>query len=276
MSTAIIPVTEQEREIIYPESDGQPMADNTRQFRWIATIKGNLDAIYHDRPDVFVAGDLLWYPVEGKPHIRRAPDAMVVFGRPRGDRGSYRQWEEGHVAPQVVFEVQSPGNTAEELRDKFRFYTTYQVEEYYLYDPDDHALSGWLRRGRRLRAVPTMHHWSSPRLGIRFVMTPDELLLFRPDGQRFLSFEELDWEYQQERVARERAEQRAQQAEQRAEQEQHARALAEQQAQQSEQRAQQERAAREQAEAQLKKLLAQLQGRGMDPDAPESRPEPEP
>ena len=25
--------------IIYPDSDGQPIADNTKQFRWIVTIK---------------------------------------------------------------------------------------------------------------------------------------------------------------------------------------------------------------------------------------------
>jgi hypothetical protein len=24
--------------IVYPESDGQPMADNTKQFRWIVTM----------------------------------------------------------------------------------------------------------------------------------------------------------------------------------------------------------------------------------------------
>jgi Uma2 family endonuclease len=147
--------------------------------------------------------------------------------------------------------VQSPGNTAEELRDKFQFYDTYQVEEYYLYDPDDHALSGWLRQGHRLQAIPTVHHWSSPRLGIRFVLTPDELLLYRPDGQRFLSFEELDWEYQQERVARERAEQRAQQAEQ---------------------QVAQERVARTQAEHQLEELLARLRSRGIDLDASEPEP----
>ena len=38
--------------------------------------------------------------------------AMVVFGRPKGYRGSYRQWEEGGIAPQVVFEILSPGNRA--------------------------------------------------------------------------------------------------------------------------------------------------------------------
>lgn len=70
--------------VVYPTSDGLPMADNTKQFRWIVTIQGGLDALFRDNPNVFVAGDLLWYPVEGQPGIRRAPDAMVVFGRPSG------------------------------------------------------------------------------------------------------------------------------------------------------------------------------------------------
>jgi hypothetical protein len=39
------------------------MADNTEQFRWIVTIQQNLDWLFADRPDGFVAGDLLWYPV---------------------------------------------------------------------------------------------------------------------------------------------------------------------------------------------------------------------
>lgn len=31
--------------IIYPDSDGQPMADNTKQFRCIVTIQCRLDAL---------------------------------------------------------------------------------------------------------------------------------------------------------------------------------------------------------------------------------------
>jgi Uma2 family endonuclease len=123
--------------VIYPDSDGQPMADNTRQYEWIVTIKGNLDILFRDDPNVFVAGDLLWYPVEGDNKTRQAPDTMVAFGRPKGDRGSYRQWEEGGIAPQVVFELLSPGNRAGKMIRKFRFYEQYGVEEYYIYDPDD-------------------------------------------------------------------------------------------------------------------------------------------
>ena len=106
--------------IVYPDSDGQPMADNTLQFQWIVTLQGGLDAMYRDDPGVFVAGDLLWYPVEGDNTLSAAPDALVAFGRPKGYRGSYKQWEEGGIAPQVVFEV---------LR---RFPGLHKVRRYYL------------------------------------------------------------------------------------------------------------------------------------------------
>ena len=96
--------------VIYPDEDGNPIAENTLQFKWIVTIKGGLDSLYRDRADVFVAGDLLWYPVEGEPKIRVAPDTMVAFGRPKGYRGSYKQWEEDGIPPQAVFEILSPGN----------------------------------------------------------------------------------------------------------------------------------------------------------------------
>lgn len=77
--------------ITYPDSDGKPMADNTKQFDWIATIVGGLQALFADRSDIFVAGDLLWYPVQGNNKLRIAPDALVAFGRPKGHRGSYKQ-----------------------------------------------------------------------------------------------------------------------------------------------------------------------------------------
>ena len=36
--------------IEYPETDGQPMAENTRQFRWIVTIKEGIEALFRDDP----------------------------------------------------------------------------------------------------------------------------------------------------------------------------------------------------------------------------------
>jgi Uma2 family endonuclease len=240
--------------IIYPESDGQPMADNTLQFRWIVTIQGNLAALYADRPDVFVAGDLLWYPVEGHPEIARAPDVLVAFGRPQGERGSYCQWIEGGIAPQVVFEVLSPSNSLGEMARKLAFYDQYGVEEYYLYDPDRVDLAGWVRGEGSLQPLEQPDRWVSPRLGIRFMLQAGaDLLISGPDGEPFLSFTEL----QQRRQI---AEQRLEQAEQRLGQ-------AEQRLGQAEQRLGQAEQARQEAERRANELAKQLRALGIDPSA---------
>jgi Uma2 family endonuclease len=187
-------------ELIYPDSDGQPMSDNTKQFRWIVLIKENLEILFAHDPQVFIAGDLLWYPVQGHPDIRVAPDAMVVFGRPKGDRGSYKQWEEENVTPQVVFEILSPGNTVLEMNRKLLFYQQYGVSEYYLYDPDIINLGGFIRRDKSiLEEISEMQGWVSPQLGIRFELAESDLVLYRPDGRRFLTSVELDQRAEQER-----------------------------------------------------------------------------
>lgn len=190
--------------IVYPESDGKPMADNTRQFRYIVTIQGGLDALFKDDPNVFVAGDLLWYPVEGNNQLRVAPDVMVAFGRPKGDRGSYLQWREGNITPQVVFEVLSPGNTLLEMTRKLRFYERHDVEEYYVYDPDHGELAGWRRAGDILEEITPMEGWVSPRLGVRFNLEGVELIITRPDGRRFETFVELTARAEAERQRAER------------------------------------------------------------------------
>jgi Uma2 family endonuclease len=176
---------------VYPESDGLPMADNTKQFHWIVTIKGGLDAVFRNEASVFVAGNLLWYPVEGDNTIRIAPDVFVVFGRPKGHRGSYLQWLEDNIAPHVAFEVLSPGNRAGRLVEKFKFYEHYGVEEYYVFDPDDPELTGWLRSNGELKEIPEMKGWISPRLQVRFDLVGDELCLYGPDGRKFASYVEL-------------------------------------------------------------------------------------
>jgi Uma2 family endonuclease len=179
--------------INYPESDGKPMADNTKQFHWITVIKQNLDWLFAQDPQVFIAGDLFWYPVEGRPEIVTAPDVLVVFGRPKGDRGSYKQWEENNIAPQVVFEILSPSNSKTEMEKKLIFYDRYGVDEYYIYDPDRQQLEGWLRGDNdSLENIPTIFNWVSPRLGIRFEQSEQELKLYRPDGTPFHSYNEIN------------------------------------------------------------------------------------
>ena len=216
-------------EIIYPDSDGQPMADNTKQYQWIVKIKENLEILFASRDDVFIAGDLLWYPIEGSVKTCQAPDVMVVFGRPKVDRGSYQQWKENNIPPQVVFEILSPGNRTPKMINKSLFYQRYGVEEYYIYDPDTLELSGFILAEDAFTVVEDINGWVSPRLGIRFQTILDNLEIYYPDGRKFLTSLELN-----------------------------------QVAEQEYQRAEQERHEKEVAIQQYQELLAKLQAKGID------------
>lgn len=231
-----------DRQIIYPDSDGQPMADNTEQFQWIVLLKENLECLFANDANVFVGGDLLWYAVEGHPEIRVAPDVMVALGRPKGRRGSYRQWQENNQPPQVVFEILSPGNTLKEMAKKLKFYDDHGVDEYYIYNPDTNDLAGYQRHNGELIIIDEIEHWISPRLGIRFELTAETLLVYYPDGRRFLTTVELAELSQQETL---RAEQEARRAEQEA------------------RRAEQEAQRAEQAELELDRLRALLAEAGI-------------
>ncbi|MFP4007853.1 MAG: Uma2 family endonuclease [Spirulinaceae cyanobacterium] len=203
-----------QEQLLYPDSDGKPLADNTVQLRLIFTIKGGLDALFKDREDVFIAADLLWYPIPLTPEEirtqkqpqRQAPDVMVIFGRPKGDRGSYMQWREENIAPQVVFEILSPGNRKREMDNKFAFYQKYGVAEYYLYNPQKNQLQGWLKREDELTEIASMEGWESPRLGITFSTSEGDLALFYPSGERFADYVEVFEERDRERQRANRAE----------------------------------------------------------------------
>jgi Uma2 family endonuclease len=186
--------------IVYPSSDGKPMADNTRQFNYIMLIKENLEKLFAENKNVFVAGDLFWYPVQGNPRIVYAPDVMVAFGRPKGDRKSYIQHREGNIAPQVVFEILSDANTPTEMIRKTNFYSVYGVEEFYVYNPDTGDFQVYTRQNDTLRLSNEVLPYISPLLGIRFEVHHKELEIFYPNRERFLSvtqlYKELDAERQ--------------------------------------------------------------------------------
>ncbi len=215
------------------------MAENTLQFEWIVLIKHGLEACFIDRKDIFIAGDLFWYPVENHPEIRLAPDVLVVLGRPKGHRGSYLQFLEENIAPQVVFEILSPGNRPAEMVRKFGFYQKYGVQEYYLYDPDKNILEGHHRVDDKLVEIPEIKEFTSPLLGITFKWNPQGLQLFQPDGKPFLSYLELVRANHVARAAAQSAKNKAQAAEKRA----------------------------ESAEIRAQKLEEKLRKLGIDPDA---------
>ncbi len=265
----------------YPDSDGRPMADNTLQFEWIARIKGGLDALYRDDPDVFVAGNLFWYPVEGINRRRLAPDAMVVFGRPKGYRGSYIQHEEEGIAPQVVFEILSPGNRKRVMDYKRTFYERHGAEEYYVFDPYKIRLEVWLGDGdgTPFRPVAEANGWVSPLMGIRFELAED-MTIFAPDGRPFEDFAEVyrqrdaserQAEEQRRLAARERrlrarSERLAEDLRKRADVEQKRADDEQKRADDEQRRADDERRLREESDRRAERLAARLKALGLEPE----------
>ena len=102
------------------------------------------------------------------------------------------------------------------MNKKQVFYDRHGVEEYYLYDPDRNDFSGWMRSQGRLDVIDAIENWVSPRLGIRFDLSGEELQIYHPDGELFASYEEVSRRLEQAQQRAEQAQQRAEQAEQRA------------------------------------------------------------
>ncbi len=249
--------------VVYPDSDGEPMADNTLHYEWIVRIKENLDAMLSD----FVAGDHLWYPVEGRPDIRAAPDVMVCLGRPKGYRGSYQQFREEGVPPTVVFEVLSPKNTYRAMVVKARFYFRYGASEFIAVDPEEEdGYASWRDAQGEMHDIETLDGWTSPTLGIRFERNENGLQVFRRDGSRFLDFREIE---ALAREAQARAEQEAARAQQEAARAQQEAARAQQEAARAQQeavRAREADARADEAVARAERLAARLAALGVSAD----------
>lgn len=187
--------------IIYPHTDGKPMAENTKQLRWIVSLYTNLRWLVQSKEtEAFVAADLFWYPVEGEPRIVVAPDVMVVVGRPDGDRLSYQQWKENDQPPQLVIEVLSPGNRPLEMREKESFYERHGVQEYLVIDPDERAFQVFLRKedGWQKSDFPLVK-WQSPLLGFWLKQEEGELHAYYPDGSPFKTFDQIQTELEEEK-----------------------------------------------------------------------------
>ncbi|MBY0460711.1 MAG: Uma2 family endonuclease [Gemmataceae bacterium] len=120
----------------YPSSDGQPMAETGIHVQAIMWLHQALQDFFRDKPDTFIASDMLWYWEQGNPDRRVAPDVMVVPGVGGHQRRSFLSWEEKGAIPAIVFEMASRGTVDEDLTTKFFLYEELGVREYVLFDPE--------------------------------------------------------------------------------------------------------------------------------------------
>jgi Uma2 family endonuclease len=251
------------QDIIYPESDGQPMAESDLHREEMVDLIAGLQRRYRETPDVYVAGNLFFYFVRGDPRSVVAPDVFLVRGVPKGRRKTYKLWEEGRV-PSLVVEVTSESTSDEDLAKKKRIYEQLGVEEYFLHDPLGEYLSPRLQGHRLVRdryepLSPTSDGSLLSRVtGLTLKMEGLKLrLIDTASGEPLPWVEELDL--------------RALQAEERAEIEAAARRVAEHRVEIeaaarriAEERAEIESAARRALEAELARLRRELEGRKSD------------
>jgi Uma2 family endonuclease len=194
--------------IYYPESDGEPMAETDTHRKQMVYLIEALDDYFRDDPQVYVAGNLFLYYEEGDIRQVVAPDVFVVKGVPKGNRRTYKLWEEGDKGPQVVFEVTSRRTRKEDLGPKKGTYEMLGVQEYFLFDPlgeylEPSLVGYWLKEGGYQREAG--ERLVSEVLGLELRVEEEHLWLYDLEtGEKLLSPLEAQ-------AARREAEVRAQQ-----------------------------------------------------------------
>ncbi len=120
---------------LYPDSDGRPLGETDFHSAAMIWLREALQDLFADRPDVYVASNLLLYYEQGNPSGRRDPDVLVAKGVGNHLRLSFRVWEESTL-PHVLFEIASRSTWREDLGEKRILYASLGVPEYFLFDPE--------------------------------------------------------------------------------------------------------------------------------------------
>lgn len=233
--------------IHYPSSDGEPVAETfVHVYALLATLEVLRQYLEGHRATV-LANQFLYYS-QGMPKLRVAPDVMVIFDVEPGGRDNYKVWEEGQV-PSVIFEMTSASTQDQDKTFKKTLYEQMGVTEYWLFDPRGEWVDGQLQGYRLAHDLyyPITDGRSEP-LKLRLQAEGNLIGFYREDtGEKLLIPAELAQALQQESVARQQAEERANQERQRA----------------------------EQAEARLAALHAHLMAQGIDVESLDSNPSPQ-
>lgn len=209
-------------EVIYPESDGQPMAETDVHARYMIDLRAMLENHFAAEPLVYVSGNLLLYYQEGDPTLSVAPDVFVVRGVPKRQRRIYKLWEE-QVPPGFVIGISSRSTRWEDLAFKKGLYQALGVAEYFLYDPLDEYLHPPMQGFRLEREVYQPIEREAPGvfrsevLGLEIHHQDGRLRLFDPGIQQWLltpaeseaARREAEAKAEAEAVARREAEARA-------------------------------------------------------------------
>ena len=222
-----IPDAPTETEDLYPESDGEPMADSDIHFKWIFWTRQVLERCFEQRPDVYLSGNIMMYDIEGPLRTAASPDILVTFGIEKKLRRTYKVWEEGK-APDFVMEFPIKRTYQDDLDGKVSHYAAMGIPEYFLYDVDrcylPYPLMGFRLVEDTYKQVSSTVDGGihSEVLNLNFHLLDDGFGLFDPVAKRWLQ------------TSTEAARERIQQAKERAQQEVEARQALTERAEQAE------------------------------------------
>jgi len=185
-------------EIVYPESDGQPMGETELHRDETVNLILILRWHFRDQAEVHVGGDLFVYYEEGDPKKVFCPDVFVAFGVGKQLLRTYKVWELGQ-APSVVIKVSSRKTWLEDEGNKKVLCARLGVEEYYVYDPEQDylnpALQGFRLKHGVYRAMVTDEHGglTSEPLGLRLRLEHGRIQLHDSrTGERLLRPDEVN------------------------------------------------------------------------------------
>ena len=121
--------------VVYPSSDGEPMAETERHRKALEDLVDMIDLHFRQVPDVHVSGNLLLYYEEGNPRKVISPDVFMVRGVSKKELRIYKTWEQSPTLD-FVLELASPSTFTRDFREKKEIYAKIlKVQEYYIYDP---------------------------------------------------------------------------------------------------------------------------------------------
>jgi len=186
-----------QREIVYPESDGEPMAETEFHLDETIYLIEALRERFRETPDAYACGDMFLYFKQGDPRSVVSPDVFVVKGVSKRKRRVYKFWEERGRGPCLVVEVTSDSTRDEDLVRKKSLYERLGIEEYVLYDPlGDYLeprIQGFRLIGGRYKPISPAADGSliSRTAGVTFRMEgPQIRLVETASGRSFLRYEE--------------------------------------------------------------------------------------
>ncbi len=213
-----------ETEIIYPDSDGAPVAESDPTRKYLFYAVDTLSTYFETRKDVYVSGNLFIYYKKGVPSAVLAPDVFVIFGVENKERMSYKAWEENNKLPNFILEITSKTTQENDELDKPVKYAYLGVKEYFQYDPTGDYLKEQLKGSRlidgRYQPIEIKHLENdiisipSEVLGLDLRLMDKELRFFEPTTNRkLLSYKEMKLAKQQVELEKQQVELEKQQAE---------------------------------------------------------------